>query len=153
MRNVFSIAAFCVVTLAFTGSAAEETQLKPQAYETRQASPSSSLRSSSFHSAPSQTLRSKQAEKQIGRWWQFFRSRKPDPAAAPFSGAAPAASVPLRQDQQISAATLKAAPPSVTEKKPYETGVSKTVKPYTPDNRPRPKNPLLRPRQNIKEPQ
>ena len=68
-------------------------------------------------------------------------------------GAAPAASLPLRQDKQISAATMKAVPPSATEKKPYETGVSKTVKPYTPDNRPRPKNPLLRPRQNIKEPQ
>ncbi|MDD3459509.1 MAG: hypothetical protein PHO74_08565, partial [Weeksellaceae bacterium] len=35
----------------------------------------------------------------------------------------------------------------VTEKKPYETGVSKSAKPYTPDNKPRPKNPLLRPRQ------
>ena len=153
MRPIISIAAFCIVTFAITGKADDEVQLKPKIYEPRKAFSSDSHRTTKYQPDSSRSFISKQAEPQRGRWWQIFRSKKPTPVSTPLSGAKTAQSVPLRQDRQISAATLKAVPKSVTEKKPYNSGVSQTVKPYTPDNRPKPKNPLLRPRQNIKEPQ
>lgn len=153
MRNKFTIAAFCIITLAFTGNADDEVQLKSKTYEPRKTFSATAHRSAEYQTRPSRTVSARQAEPQRGSWWKIFRSRSPSSVSTPLSGTAAAESVPLRQDKQITAATMKAVPQSVTEKKPYASGVSQTSKSYTPDNRPRPKNPLLRPRQNIKEPE
>ncbi|MDD4102498.1 MAG: hypothetical protein PHU80_07695 [Kiritimatiellae bacterium] len=153
MRNKFTITKLCIITLAITCNADDEVQLKSKSYEPRKNLTHSKHRSRAYQTSPARTLDSKQAEQTSGQWWKIFSSRKPEPVSAPLSGTASVKSAPLRQDKQITAVTMKAVPQSVTEKKPYETNVSKTDKDYTPDNRPRPKNPLLRPRQNIKEPQ
>ncbi len=153
MRNKFFIIGFCVIALTFAGSADDEVQLKSKSYDSRKNVSTTTLRSRTYESSPLRTHDYKQAEQTSSRWWKIFTPGKSEPVSAPLSGTAAAQSTPLRQDKQISAATIKAVPQSVTEKKPYETGANKSVKPYTPDNRPKAKNPLLRPRQNIKEPQ
>lgn len=153
MRKIFSITLFFLFALALTGKADEEARLKQKAYEPRKNLVPSQISTPPYQSADSRNIKTKRVKSRREGWWKIFSSRKPEPVAEPLRGATSAESVPLRQDKQIYAATMKAVPPGVTEKKPYETGVSKAAKPYTPDNRPRPKNPLLRPRQNIKEPQ
>ncbi|MDD4623316.1 MAG: hypothetical protein PHG71_08790 [Kiritimatiellae bacterium] len=153
MRKIFSITLLTLCFIALTGKADGEVKLKQKAYEPRKKLEASQLRTRTYKPEDSRDLKTKPIKTRREGWWNVFRSKKPESVSDPLRGAASVESTPLRQNKRISAATMKAVPQSVTEKKPHETGVSKSAKPYTPDNKPRPKNPLLRPRQNIKEPQ
>ncbi len=133
-------------------------------YRPKTAAPAKTAQSRSYQAAaytPAKTAHAaeaaaeKRAEPAHAGFWHFFR---PKPAAQPakLADASPAASEPFVQRPPITVPTMTPDRKAINmdEHKPYVEGESKLVSAgYKPADKPREKNPLLAPRQGIKEPQ
>lgn len=88
-------------------------------------------------------------------FWHFFQAK---PAAQParLADASPAASAPFVQRPPVTVPTITPDRKAINmdDRKPYVEGEGKLAAAgYKPPDKPREKNPLLAPRQGIKEPQ
>lgn len=86
--------------------------------------------------------------------WNIFGGGKASSNDKTLDDAKTAESKPYTVQQHISVPTIKPDPSSVAEKKPYQDPTDKLADgTYKPSDKPRDKNPLLKPRQGIKEPE
>jgi hypothetical protein len=83
-----------------------------------------------------------------GRWTFFKRRQAEEPKRA--TDGRPAEATPYAQQKHISVPTVKANPLAIQEKKPFIA--SENGEAFTPAEKSGWKNPLLKPRQGIKEP-
>ena len=130
----------------------DEVRFKPKAY-----TPSKPLQDRSYQ-APvytptiaSPSVGSKIAPKENGHW-SIFSSKVPALADKKVPDAPEAKGEAYKQEKQISVSTIKADPRDVPERKPFDqNGKKLTDADYKAPAKPTEKNPMLKPRQGIKE--
>ena len=135
-------------------AADEETRFKPKSYTPRKELTTQTYRAPAY--TPSESARSTgtgmEQPRALSRWNVFKRAKPLDEKRLP--GAQPAVAEAYKQRQQISVPTITADPAIAADNKPFETTDKKLSDlSYKPSDRPRDKNPLLAPRQGIKEPE
>lgn len=152
MYSSYTITTLITLALAILSARAEEgVKYRQRSYEPHRtveskASPDKLWRSNQKSVVPSRPALPREAGG--GRMYQAGRVGT-TPAPAPHSVAK---NTPLpASNKEVKAAAYRAVPPSATERRPYDTGKSATATPYIPETTPKGKNPLLRPRQDIRE--
>ena len=134
---------------------ADEVRFRPKAY-----APHKSLNDRAYAAAayaPSEKLRPEnkrfEAPRAVSRWNLFKRNAATAEARQAHDAALTDAPAYTRQ-KHISVPTIKADPRDVPENRPFEAPDKKIADTgYTPAEKPQAKNPLLKPRQGIKEPE
>lgn len=133
----------------------DEVRFRPKAY-----APRKSLNDSAYTAAaytPSEKLRQENKrfdEPRAVRRWNLFKRNTTVTEAKQVHDAELTDAPAYTQQKHISVPTIKADPRDVPEKKPFEAPDKKiTNAGYTPAEKPQAKNPLLKPRQGIKEPE
>ena len=135
-------------------AADEETRFKPKSYTPRKELTTQTYRAPVY--TPSEASRSTgsgmEPPREPSRWNVFKRPKPLDEKHLPETP--PAVAEAYKQRQQISVPTITADPAIAADNKPFETTDKKLSDlSYKPSDRPRDKNPLLAPRQGIKEPE
>lgn len=149
------IAALIACTGLLHAADPDETHFKPKAYSPRKTLNDASYRASTYVPLDTSHPVGKALEdpSRFSRW-NFFKSRK---TAAEFKQAPDARLTDAdayTQQKHISVPTIKADPRDVPDKKPFKESVKKVGDAtFTPEEKPQGKNPLLKPRQGIKEPE
>lgn len=130
----------------------DEVRFRPKTYRPAQALKDNAYQSAVYTPAPPPAAATRRPESR-GGFWSFFTSRPLDAAPA-FKDAPPARKTPYEQHRQVVAASITPDPGAAAEHKPFVEGANKLeAAGYTPPEKPREKNPLLAPRQGIKEPE
>lgn len=134
---------------------AEEVRFKPKTY-----APHKSLADRAYTAAayaPSEKLRRETKrfeEPRAASRWNLFKRNTTAPEARQVHDAELAGAPAYTRQKHISVSTLKADPRDAPEEKPFKAADNKlTDSGYTPAEKPQAKNPLLKPRQGIKEPE
>ena len=148
-------AAFIACTGVLRAADADETPFKPRAYSPRKTLNDSSYRAASY--VPSDTshpVGKALEEPKTSSRWNFFKSRKTAAEPKQAKDAQLRDAQAYTQQKHISVPTIKADPRDVPDKKPFNESVKKLGDAtFTPTEKPQAKNPLLKPRQGIKEPE
>ena len=131
----------------------DETKFKAKTY-----APGKPLSDTAYRAAPytpSPATKSVGApaapENPSGSRWSFF-TRKPAEASKPAPGEQSAHATPYVQQKHTAVPTIKADARAVQEKNPYVSTDTAPDYPFKPAEKSEWKNPLLKPRQGIKEP-
>ena len=132
----------------------DETRFKSRNY-----APGKSLNDTAYRAAPyAPTPATKSvgapaaAEKPSGSRWRFFSRKPPAETPKPAANEPLAHATPYAQQKNISVPTIKADPRAIQEKKPFIASADNTPDaPFKPAEKSEWKNPLLKPRQGIKE--
>ena len=121
---------------------APRTTLRDRSYGGSTYSPSPASQPAAAQPAPSK------------RWhWSLFSSGTPALAAKDLAGTQEIDGKAFKQEKQTTAVTIKADPSAVPENKPFDdTGKKLADSNYKAQKPTNGKNPLLKPRQGIKEP-
>lgn len=124
-------------TKAYTGKTLQDRSYQPAAY-----TPAAKPLSTGAPLKPSS-----------GGFWNIFKS-KGDKTGKRLAGNTQAQDTPFVQREHISVPTISADPSVAPEKKPFDNaGKRVTDGSYKAPDKPTEKNPLLKPRQGIKEPE
>ena len=147
----------CIVMIAAAAcslqAADDETQFKAKPYAPRKSSgDTAAYRASAYTPARPATASAPAYESSAPKSrWSFFK-RKPAEEAKPLASEKLADATPYTQQKHISVPTIKADPGAIQEKRPYIASESaKAAEVFTPAEKSEWKNPLLKPRQGIKE--
>lgn len=151
LRIVLLVLSACACSVH---AADEETRFKARSYTPRKELTTQAYRAPVY--TPSEASRSTgtgmEQPRETSRWNVFKRAKPLAEKRLP--EAQPAAADAYKQRQQISVPTITADPAIAADNKPFETTDKKLSDlSYKPSDRPRDKNPLLAPRQGIKEPE
>lgn len=152
-----SISALHFVCLCASLHAADpdEVRFKPKSYTPRKALKDSSYQAASY--APSGTARSvgqPLEQPRSAQRWNPFRRAATVTETKQVHEASLSGTSPYTPQKHISVPTISADSRDIPEKKPFEeTGKQLADKAFSPAKKPQEKNPLLRPRQGIKEPE
>ncbi len=134
---------------------ADETPFKPRAYTPRKKLNDSSYKAATY--VPPDTAHpvgKTLEEPRSSRNWFFFKPRKQAAEPKHTTDAQLRDAQTYTQQKHISVPTIKADPRDVQEKKPFNEPSKKLDNAtFTPTEKPQSKNPLLKPRQGIKEPE
>lgn len=142
-----------IILLLLAGAAAaadDETRFKPKAYtgKTLQDRPYQPAAYTPAAKPPSTGTPLKPSS---GGFWNIFKA-KGDEAGKHLAENTQAKDTPFVQREHISVPTMSADPSAVPEKKPFDdAGKRVTDDGYKAPDKPTEKNPLLKPRQSIKE--
>ena len=156
---MFRLVTFLLLLTCAAGAEDDEARLKPKAYVPGKAAQSRTYQASAYAPAgkvapATAAAGGKRAEPSRGGFWSFFTAKPFENAK--LAGAPAAEAKPYVQGPQITAPTMSPDRKAINmdEHKPYVEGEAKlTATGYKPPEKPREKNPLLAPRQGIKEPQ
>lgn len=133
----------------------DEVRFRPKAYAPRKSLNDSAYTAAAY--APSEKLRRENTrfdEPRAVHRWNLFKRNTTVTAAKQVHDAELTDAPAYTQQKHISVPTVKADPRDVPEKKPFEAPDKQiTNAGYTPAEKPQAKNPLLKPRQGIKEPE
>lgn len=150
-RNSLIIAALALSALCLRADD-DEVRFKSRTYTPGKKVNGSTYRPSSY--TPSRSLEPAAApvKKTSSSGWKFFSRKKDNAPATPAHNERLADSTAYTQQKNISVPTIKADPRAIQEKKPLITSNKDTPNsPFTPAEKSEWKNPLLKPRQGIKE--
>jgi hypothetical protein len=133
-------------------AADEEARYKPKAYSGKALSDRSYQAAAYQPSAPTRSIGTP-AKNSSGGFWSRFKS-KGSVEEPRLAGAAAVNAPAYVQEKHISVPTTPPDPSAVPEKKPFDdSGKRVTDATYKAPDKPTEKNPLLKPRQGIKEPE
>ena len=160
-----------LLLLASLGAAAraadnDEVKFKPKAYAPHRTLQDGAYSGKTYAPSSSQPSVGAPLPEQKKSFWSIFKPSAhapedrplPNPQALSDAQALPNAQAPAdrayKQEKQISVVTVKADPRDAPEKSPLDKNGKKVAdNPYKAPDKPEGKNPMLRPRQGIKEPQ
>ena len=130
----------------------DEAHFKPKSYAPRNTLQDRSYSGSAYSpSSASQPADTRAEPSKSGRW-TFFAPKAPALADRKLTGAQEDKGEAYKQERQISVPTIRADPSVVPAEKPFDANGKKlTGTDYKAPEAPREKNPLLKPRQGIKE--
>lgn len=133
-------------------AADDEARYKPKAYSGK-ALDDRTYQAATYKPAPASRSIGTAAKPSSGGFWSLFKS-KGSVDEPRLSGASTVKDPAYSQQQRISVPTTPPDPTVVPEKKPFDdSGKRVTDTGYKPPEKPTEKNPLLKPRQGIKEPE
>ncbi len=132
----------------------DEVGYEPRAYTPRKTMTDATYKPRAYSPATRERSIGKPAEpaRSTSRW-SFFKREKPLADTKKLHDAELSHAEPYVQRENISVPTTRAGSRDIPEKAPFDDkGKRAADTPYKPDESPRPKNPLLVPRQGIKAP-
>ena len=130
----------------------DEVNFKPKSYVPRNTLQDRSYVGSTYSPACASKPTGTSLEPSKSGSWSLFSSKSPGLTEKNLTDTQEMKGEAYKQQKQISASTLKADPSAVPENKPFNANGKKlTDANYKAPEGPREKNPLLKPRQGIKE--
>ncbi len=137
------------VTAGAALAAEDETRFKPKVYAGKTSQERAYL-AKTYPSSEANGYVGKTVQKPSSGFWSLFTSNRQQPAEKR-AEAAPAGGPRYVQREWISVPTISADPSAVPEKKPFDDNGKRVAEtPYQAQDKPTAKNPLLKPRQDLK---
>jgi len=132
----------------------DEVKFKAKSYAPHKALQDNAYKGSTFTPSSSQQSVGAPLPAPKKSFWSIFSPSAHAPDDKPLQKAQEAKGDAYKQEKHISVVTIKADPKDAPEHVPFDASGKKVADaPYTAPDKPEGKNPMLKPRQGIKEPQ